>query len=39
MLTPKKREHRGDMGKVHAKNQAGWRHANGALPGTTLTGT
>ena len=30
---------KGDMGNVRAKHQAGWRHTNGALGGTTCTGT
>lgn len=30
---------KGDMGKVRAKTQPGWRHTNGALGGTTCTGT
>lgn len=27
------------MGKVHTANQAGWRHINGSLAGTTCTAT
>lgn len=33
------KKRKGELGKVRARKQAGWRHANGALAGTTCTGT